>query len=125
MSQFNTGTLTVTSGSVAEDVAVGFAPDKVVLWSQNATTGEKIRVDWFGSDMGDSKQFHTVIVADDGTTSDTSAAYVASGGVVITKTGSTPSISNDSLTFSGEEGFTIAVGFIDTSDVLWWEAYKS
>ena len=120
--KYQTGTFTSAAGA-AETVGVGFAPDKVILFNQNAATGEVIKVEWFGALMGDAKEFHATIIVDSGSTADASQAYISSGGNVITKTGSTPSISGDTLSFSGEEGFTVATGFLDTADVCWWEAF--
>ena len=112
-SKFKSGTFTSASGG-AESIDLGFAPDKVVLFNQNATTNEVIRVDWYGSEMGDGKEFKTFISL--------GASYAASGGNIISATTSSPSVSDGKLSFSGKEGFTIDADFLDSGDVCWWEA---
>lgn len=124
MSHFKVGTFTSASGG-EESVNVGFKPDKVELYNQNATTGEVVRIDWFGALMGSSNELRTNVIADNGTTSDVNQEYITVVGNVNIQTGSIPSITDGLLSFEGEEGFTVKAGFVEAGDICWWAAYSS
>ena len=120
MAKIKTGTFTSASGT-SETIELGFKPDRVDIFNQSATQGEVIKAEWFGSAMGDGKEFRYLL----GASSVIAMAFVSSGGNFITKTGSSTTVTNGVLTTTGKEGFTIDSAFLDASDVVWWEARQN
>lgn len=106
-----TGTFTSAAGAI-ETIDIGFSPDYFVLINQTTAT----KLEWFGSDQGDAKNFDLDV---------DNFTYTSSGGPLATQTGSTPVLTGDTLNTVGKEGLTVAAAFLTTADVCWWAAFKS
>lgn len=112
----------------AVNLELGFVPTYFMAINASAATGEIARVEWFGSEMGDSKQFQTKIVADNGSTGNVNLGYASSGGI-IQDYGATPTIDtgtensdSDPVRVYGEKGVTIAASFMDDGDEIYYLA---
>lgn len=123
MAKIKTGTF--TSDGNAESIALGFKPDYIRVFNDSTSTDGVIIFEWFGATAGNEKGFKTF-------SSDAAGAVIspvydatATDGGASTKTGSTPAVSGETLSFTGEEGFTISAGFMDSTDDIWWIAMQS
>lgn len=111
----------------AVNLNLGFIPAYIKIINQSAATGEIAVVEWF-KDMGDSKQFETTIIADNGSTADTNFAYSSSGGVITeydttAVDSGTENDDDDPVRVTGGQGVTIAAAFMDDSDEIWYLAF--
>ena len=124
MSKIKTGSFTSAAGA-AETIALGFKPDYVKIFNSTIAVDGIMMTEWFGADAGDEVAFNTYRANAGG--SAVSPLYDATATTTgpISTTSSTPSVSGEALTFSGEEGFTIDADWLTTSDLVWWIAMKS
>ena len=126
MAQIRVGHFEADGNAVT--LKLGFVPDYFTAINQSAATGEAAKVEWFGDEMGDSKEFQTVIIADNGSTANTNFAYESSSGV-ISAVGSTLTVDtgtenddDDPVRVTNEMGVTIAASFMDDGDEVWYLA---
>lgn len=129
MSQIKVGSFQGNGADV--NVPVGFVPDFVWIHNRNATTGEKANIVWFGPNMGDSKEYNSKILVDNGSTGNANLAYVASGGDISEYDSAnidagTASTESDPVRNKGFMGFTVQSTFCPTdNDVCDYIAIKS
>ena len=64
----------------AYNLMIGFAPSYFMMMNAAAVAGEVFKVEWFGSEMENSKEIQHKVLADNGTTGNLSLDYVSSGG---------------------------------------------
>jgi len=106
-----------TSGGAALDFDLGFLPDFAIVVNENAAAGEVSTVIWTRT-MGDSKALNLVKIADNGSTGNTTPAFVSSGGSITQKnTGATVQTSEPVKVYA-QTGITIAAAFMDDGDVI-------
>ena len=106
-------------------IPIGFKPDHLRIINQAAATGEVAVIEWFGEEQGVTNEFHTTIIADDGTTSDVNHAYTTSGEVEALVEVSTPANASGNLSFSGQWGITLDASFMDDGDEIWYVATRA
>lgn len=106
----------IADGS-AVDLVFGYVPDWAIVVNENAATGETSTALWTHG-MGDAHAVNFRIIADNGSTGNTTPAYVSSGGAVSEKeTGLTVQTTNPVKVYA-DMGLTIAAAFMDDSDVI-------
>lgn len=71
----------------AYNLMLGFAPSYFMMMNAAAVAGEVFKVEWFGSEMADSKEIQHKVLVDNGVTGNLSLDYVASGGNCATYSG--------------------------------------
>ena len=106
-------------------IPIGFKPDHMRIFNQGAVVTEVAVIEWFGEEQGVAKEFHTIIIADNGSTSDENHLYQASGEIEALVETSTPAVSNGLLTWSDEWGIQLDASFMDDGDEIWYIATRA
>lgn len=121
MPQIRTGHF-ISDGN-AYNLVLGFVPSYLKLFNLMAAAGEVAMIEWFG-ELGDDKEIQTKMLADNGSTGNTTFTYVASGGSVQDYDAKSISLVNPILV-SGGKGVTIATGWLDDNDVIYYIAIEA
>ena len=122
MAVIKTGKFVATGSDVILDL--GFVPDYLKLFNANAATGEVMAIEWFNQ-AGAGKEFHTTVIADNGTTGNASFGYVSSGGEVEATVESTTVQTSDPVQVTGKRGVQIDASWMDDGDVIYYIAIKA
>ncbi len=96
----------------AHNLSLGFTPSIFEVWNANAAAGEDGHIIHF---FDDGNEFHTKMIADNGSTGNTNHNYRSSSQIISSYAG----------TSSAAKGVTIGASFMDDNDEIYWRAFKA
>jgi len=103
---------------------LGFVPDYLKLCNANAATGEIAVIEWFNQ-CGAGKEFETRIIADNGSTGNTSFRYLSSGGEVEATVEQATVQTSDPIQVTGSRGVQVDASWMDDGDVIYYLAIQA
>jgi hypothetical protein len=119
MSQIKTGKFVATGSDVVLDL--GFIPDYLKLINANAAAGEVAAIEWFNQ-LGATKEFQTVIIADSGSTGNANFAYNDASAEIEATVEQSSVQTSEPVKPLGKRGVQIDASWMDDSDVIYYLA---
>lgn len=119
MSLIKTGKFVATGDDVILDL--GFIPDYLKLFNANAAAGEVAVIEWFNQ-LGKTKEFQTVIIADDGSTGNKNFVYNEASAEIEDTIEESSVQTSEPVKPLGKRGVQIDASWMDDSDEIYYLA---
>lgn len=119
---------TFVSAGVDYNIPIGFVPDYLVIYNEDAVTPAIAKIEWFGTDQGVLNEVQTKIIDEDGAGTQVSIVFIdddTSGHINAIVSDSDPEISSGNQIVTGEIGITLDAAFHADGDVIRYMAIRA